>query len=389
MKFAYVRGHRGVFDVHVMCAVLGVTAAGFYAWCKRPDSPRTTRARELAQRIRIVHHETNGVYGSLRITKELRHRHVKVNRKTVARLMKSLGIRSKVSKRFRVHTTDSNHPNPVAPNTLDQNFAGAAAPNQVWGADITFIHTDEGFLYLAGVMDLYSRKIVGWSMDDSMTTGPVESAFNAALLHRKNSFRTDTLGLLHHSDRGTQYTSARYRELLARHGVEPSMSRTGNVTTTPWWNRSGAKSRPRWSTTSDSSPKPTPARRCSSTSKCSTIAGDCTPHWATSAPKRSRLRALDEIQSTETGSGQIMDSCDWRVKTPRALGRGVLVMMLWGAGIVPELALGVRMDYARRRRVVVRVARARRAAAAGAGTVWAWMSMELGGTLKPRVSVGV
>ena len=113
--------------------------------------------------------------------------------------------------------------NPVAPNVLNQDFAQADAPGKVWGADITYIHTDEGVLYLAGVMDLFSRRIVGWSMNDSMTSKLVEDAFNAALLTRKDAF-----GLLHHSDRGVQYTSTRYRELLDRHGVEASMSRTGN-----------------------------------------------------------------------------------------------------------------------------------------------------------------
>lgn len=228
MKFAYIRDHRGVFGVGAMCAVFGVTPAGFYAWLLRPDSPRTVRVRELAEQIRTVHHEARGVYGSLKITKELRHRHVKANRKTVARLMQRLGIRSKVGRKFRVHTTDSNHANPIAPNTLDQNFASVTAPNQVWGADITYIHTDEGFVYLAGMMDLYSRKIVGWSMSDSMTSKLVEDAFTAAVASRTSSSRTAAFGLLHHSDRGVRYTSGRYRELLAMHGVQASMSRTGN-----------------------------------------------------------------------------------------------------------------------------------------------------------------
>ena len=223
MKFAYIRDHRNVFDVGVMCAVFGVTPAGFHAWNTRPDSARTLRTRELAEQIRVVHREVKGVYGSLKITKELGLRNQRVNRKTVAKLMKGLGIRSKVGRKFRVHTTDSNHQNPIAPNTLDQNFASATAPNQVWGADITYLHTDEGFLYLAGVMDFYSRKIVGWSMSDSMTTALVEDAFHAAL-----SSRTEAFGLLHHSDRGVQYTSGRYRALLAASGVEASMSRPGN-----------------------------------------------------------------------------------------------------------------------------------------------------------------
>jgi transposase InsO family protein len=234
VKFAYIRDHRGEFDVHVMCAVFDVTPAGFYAWCSRPDSPAALRRRKLADQIRAVHQQTRGVYGSLKITKELRHRHVKVNRKTVAKLMNSLGIRSKVSRKFRVQTTESSHASPIAPNTLDQDFAGVTAPNRVWGADITSIHTDEGFLYLAGVMDLYSRKIVGWSMDDTMTSMLVEDAFTAAVRARLSSPRTGSsprtvaFGLLHHSDRGVQYASSRYRALLEHHGVEASMSRTGN-----------------------------------------------------------------------------------------------------------------------------------------------------------------
>jgi transposase InsO family protein len=223
MKFAHIRDHRQDFDVGVMGAVLGVTPAGFYAWSKRPDSARAARARQLTEQIRAVHREAKGVYGSLKITNERRLRHVHVNRKAVAGLMKRLGIRSKVCKKFRVHTTDSMHANPIAPNLLDQHFASADGPNKVWGVDIRYIHTDEGFLYLAGVMDLFSRRIVGWSMDDTMTTDLVERAFGAAVLSRRPSSP-----LRHHSDRGVQYTSGRYRDLLERHGVTPSMSRTGN-----------------------------------------------------------------------------------------------------------------------------------------------------------------
>lgn len=159
--------------------------------------PRHRPGPLLAAQVQAVHADVKGVYGSLKITKELAARQTKVNRKTVAKLMKSLGIRSKVLRKFRVRTTDSNHDNPVAPNTLDQKFASAAAPNRVWGADITCIHTDEGFLYLAGVMDLFSRRIVGWSMSDSMTTTLVEDAFTAAISSRKVGSE-----LLHHSDRG-------------------------------------------------------------------------------------------------------------------------------------------------------------------------------------------
>lgn len=223
MKFAFIRDNREDFDTFVMCATLGVTPAGFYAWDKRPDGKRALRAKELAEQIRIVHHEAKGVYGSIKITRELRARNHKANRKTIARIMAKLGIRSIVSRKFRVQTTDSNHANPIAPNTLDRKFTQATAINQFWSTDITYIHTDEGVLYLAGVMDLFSRKIVGWSMDATMTTKLVEDALDSAVLSRKPAF-----GLLHHSDRGVQYTSGRYRQLLDLHGMEASMSRTGN-----------------------------------------------------------------------------------------------------------------------------------------------------------------
>jgi putative transposase len=224
VRFAFIQGNRDRFDVSVMCAVLEVTTAGFYAWLKRPLSRRDLRARELSEQIRIVHREVDGIYGSIKVARELRARNHRVNRKTVARLMAQMGLRSRVSRRFRVRTTDSRHDNPVAPNTLDRNFAVADAPGKVWAADITYIPTGEGVLYLAGVMDLFSRRIVGWSMKDTMATDLVEDALNAALLTRKPS----SSGLLHHSDRGVQYTSARYRQRLHDAGVELSMSRRGD-----------------------------------------------------------------------------------------------------------------------------------------------------------------
>jgi putative transposase len=223
VKFTFIRDHRAEFSVEVMCDVFAVTRAGFYAWLDRPESPRATRARELAEQIRIVNREVDGVYGSIKITRELRTRDHHANRKTIAKLMQSMGVRSKVCRKFRVRTTDSNHDHPIAPNTLDQNFAAADAPDKVWAADITYIHTDQGFLYLAGVMDLYSRKIIGWSMKDTLATELVEAAFDMAI-----GSRSPAAGLLHHSDRGCQYASGDYRERLRAAGVETSMSRTGN-----------------------------------------------------------------------------------------------------------------------------------------------------------------
>ena len=226
-----MRDNLPEFNISVMAVVLGVSTSGYYAWRKRPESKRTKRARELTDQIRNVHAESRGIYGCTKILKEV-HRHLritdplcKLNRKTVAGHMAAAGIRSKVCKKFKVCTTDSSHDNPIAPNTLDRDFT-AAGPNKGWLTDITYIYTDEGFLYLAAVMDLFSRKIVGWSMNNTMTTDLVENALDMAIRTRLPEEGAD--GLIHHSDRGVQYTSGRYRETLRQHGIEASMSRRGN-----------------------------------------------------------------------------------------------------------------------------------------------------------------
>lgn len=222
MKFAFIRDHQDEFDVCVMCAVFGVTRPGFYAWLKRPPSERAASSKVLSEQIRSVHHQTGGVYGSLKITAELVAREQPANRKTVARLMREMGLKSKVCKKFRVVTTDSDHDGPIAPNTLDQDFA-VDSLNAVWAADITYIPTDEGYLYLAGVMDLCSRRIVGWSLKETLATELVEAAMHMAL-----DARTPGEGLLHHSDRGCQYASSAYRGRLKDAGIQMSMSRRGN-----------------------------------------------------------------------------------------------------------------------------------------------------------------
>jgi len=231
VKYAFMRDNRPRFDIAVMAAVLGITTAGYYAWLKRPESARAKRARELTDQIRIAHAQSRGIYGCTKILKEV-HRHqrtldasARLNRKTVARLMAAAGIRSKVGRKFRVCTTDSSHDNPIAPNSLDRRFR-TDGPNRGWVVDITYIRTDEGFLYLAGVMDLFSRRIVGWSMDCTMTTDLVERALDMAISQRLPTGNAQSL--VHHSDRGVQYTSSRYRQLLRQHGIEASMSRRGN-----------------------------------------------------------------------------------------------------------------------------------------------------------------
>jgi putative transposase len=222
VKFAWIAAHRAEFEIGALCRVLKVSSSGYYAWQKRPASARENRREKLLQEIRRSHQESRQNYGSPRIFEDLKNRDVKVCENTVARLMKKAQIRSKSVKKFVPKTTDSKHEFAVAENVLDQNFK-AEKPDRKWVADITYIETGEGWLYVAAVLDLCSRRVVGWSMAGHLKTGLVEDALRMALTRR-----TPAPGLLHHSDRGVQYASTQYRNLLKAHGVECSMSRTGN-----------------------------------------------------------------------------------------------------------------------------------------------------------------
>ena len=163
MKYAWIAARLEEFEAEAMCSVLGVSSSGYYAWRKRPPSARRKRQAEWLNEIKKVHVESRRIYGSPRVFKELNARGVKVCENTVAKLMSQAEIRSKITKKFVPRTTDSRHDYPVAANALDRDFK-AAEPNRKWVADITYIETDEGWLYLAGVLDLHSRKVVGWSM---------------------------------------------------------------------------------------------------------------------------------------------------------------------------------------------------------------------------------
>ena len=222
MRFAWIKQHRDQFGLTVLCEVLEVSRSGYYAWLQRPASARQKRREELTDQIRQVHERSRCTYGSPRVHAELADRQVSVCVNTIARLMKQAGFQSRIRRRFVVHTTDSNHGEPVAANVLDRQFV-ASAPNQKWCCDITYVPTDEGFLYLAAVIDLCSRKIVGWSMADHLRSELCLDALEMALHQRRPE-----QGLLHHSDRGVQYACETYRALLAEHGMEASMSRTGN-----------------------------------------------------------------------------------------------------------------------------------------------------------------
>jgi transposase InsO family protein len=207
-----------------MCRVLAVSKAGYYAWRDRAPSARARADRQLAAEIRAVHRRSRATYGSPRVHAELRAQGVRVSEKRVARVMRAEGVRAKRRRRFRV-TTDSRHGEPVAPNVLDRRFAVAqvAAPDRVWAGDITYVATREGWLYLAVVLDLASRRVIGWSMRHTLERGLTLDALAMALAQRRPA-----AGVLHHSDRGSQYACGEYRGLLAQHRMRCSMSRKGD-----------------------------------------------------------------------------------------------------------------------------------------------------------------
>jgi putative transposase len=206
-----------------MCRVLEISRTAFYSWQRR-SAARLARQREqdeLSIRIRLVHEQSRGTYGSPRVCNELRLAGTVVNHKRVEVLMKELGLRGKVKRRFYA-TTDSKHSLPRAPNRLNQQFS-AEQSDQVWMSDITVIPTNSGGAYLAVVMDLFSRRIVGWALETHLRTELVEKALKHAL-----GSRVPRAGILHHSDQGSQYASASYRRILDLNGIQASMSRAGN-----------------------------------------------------------------------------------------------------------------------------------------------------------------
>jgi len=222
VKFAFIKEHLAEFAVEMSCRVLEVSRSGYYDWIARPSNVREKRREELVAKIKAIAVEGRGVYGSPRIFQALMAQGESVCENTVARVMKTAGIRAKTKKKFVPSTTDSNHSNPVAANILDRQFT-AELPNQKWVVDITYIPTDQGWMYLAGVIDLCSRMIVGWSMADHMQTDLASDALKMAIARRNPQ-----KGLLHHSDRGVQYASDDYLYLLESQNMMPSMSGKGD-----------------------------------------------------------------------------------------------------------------------------------------------------------------
>lgn len=221
MRYAFIAAHVAQFPMRLMCRALEVSRSGFYAWRGRPASKRSTENRLLLERIKAVHRKSRKTYGSPRVHVQLVAEGERCGRGRVERLMRANGIRAKQKRKF-VATTDSKHDLPVAENILDREFR-VEEPNTVWSSDITYIPTDEGWLYLAGVLDLCSKTVVGWSMSESLEKGLVMDALRMA--HRR---RRPGAGLIHHSDRGSQYASDDYRKLLKDYGMQMSMSRKGD-----------------------------------------------------------------------------------------------------------------------------------------------------------------
>ena len=230
MKFRFIEGHREVHSVVKMAKILGVTRGGYYAWRSRAASRRSAEEQQIVGQIKGIQAKVRDRYGSPRVHRELRGRGIRVGRNRVARLMRQHGLGAKRRKRYR-STTDSAHALPVAENLLNRGFEVPAA-NQVWVSDLTYIPTAEGWLYLCTVLDLHSRRVVGWSMSSRMTSELVVQALLMAVLLRR-----PPKGLIFHSDRGSQYCSHLVRRWAARYGIRQSMSRKGDC-----WDNAPAES---------------------------------------------------------------------------------------------------------------------------------------------------
>jgi putative transposase len=225
VKYAWISEHRDSFPVARMCEVLDVSTSGYYAATGREPSERARRHERIKAAVAQVHAQSHGIYGSLKITQVLRQ-HDELEsacRNTVAAAMREMGLKSKVTKGFTPTTTQADPTRQAAPNTLDREFT-ASAPNRKWVTDITYLGTDEGWVYLAVVLDLFSRKVVGWSIRRSLETTLVAEALRRAIESRRPAGKE----LLHHSDRGSQYTSEAYQQTLRTLGIECSMSRSGS-----------------------------------------------------------------------------------------------------------------------------------------------------------------
>jgi len=221
VKFAFIDVEKAQWPIGVQCDVLGVSRSGYYAWKGRPEAERATEDAELVVEIKAAHKTGRGAYGSPRVHRELRAKGRRVGRKRVERLMRREGIAGRKKRRFR-KTTDSNHPDPIAPNVLDRHF-DVELPDTAWVTDVTYVWTLEGWLYLAVILDLFSRRVVGWSASANN-----DRALALSALHRATTARAPAPGMVHHSDRGSVYASVDYGDALTKLGAVKSMSRKGD-----------------------------------------------------------------------------------------------------------------------------------------------------------------
>jgi putative transposase len=222
VKFAFIHAEKAFFSVAGLCRVLGVSRQGYYAYAKRPPSARVTSDAALQKQIRKAFQDSGERYGSPRVLRQLRREGHKASKRRVERGMRSMGLSGRKPKCWLIKTTQADPTHATTPNILNRQFT-AERPNERWVTDITYIWTDEGWSYLAAILDLFSRSVVGWALSASLSTDlPMTAWLMAAKKRRPEA------GLLHHSDRGCQYTSYTYRAALAEHGVTVSMSRKGN-----------------------------------------------------------------------------------------------------------------------------------------------------------------
>lgn len=222
MKYQFIEKNRSGGDVRALCDVLNVSHSTYYAWRTRSSSKREEQNQQLLTDITLIHRKSRQTYGSPRITQELRSGGKSCGENRVARIMRNHGIRAKTKRQFRITTTKRNFRDPVAENLVKQQFV-AERPNQLWSSDITYLWTREGWLYLAVVLDVYSRQIVGYALSTRLTTELVSAAFIRAV-----NTRAITPGLILHSDQGCQYTSTQFQQLLKSYGIRSSMSARGN-----------------------------------------------------------------------------------------------------------------------------------------------------------------
>jgi transposase InsO family protein len=221
VKFAFIHAEKARWPIEVQCEVFEVSRSGYYAWTGRPASARAVEDAALVVEIKAAHKTGRGAYGSPRVHRELRAKGRRIGKKRVERLMREEGIVARKKRRFR-RTTDSNHPHPIAPNVLERDFH-VELPNTAWVTDVTYVWTYEGWLYLAAILDLFSRRVVGWAASANNDRALALSALDRAI-----ATRAPTPGMIHHSDRGSVYASADYGEALKKLGAVKSMSRKGD-----------------------------------------------------------------------------------------------------------------------------------------------------------------